>query len=88
MGILIRRWSDGAEYEVATIEDFTRVYGDGSYYIPFGEFATHTMRGETIPTKKTSARTRSPKVEKSNENITTDQETTEVDDRPSGDEST
>jgi hypothetical protein len=48
MSILIRRWSDGAEYRVTTIDAYNKLYRGRGYYIPYGEHATHTLEGVPI----------------------------------------
>lgn len=51
-GMRIRRWSDGAEYEVPSIEAFLFYYGEG-YYIFTGPYATHTRGGMPLYIKET-----------------------------------
>jgi hypothetical protein len=48
MTILIRRWSDNAEYRVPDIDAYNRLYKGKGYYIPFGPHATHTPDGQRI----------------------------------------
>lgn len=103
MSIRFRRWSDGAEYEVATLEDFERVYGGGAYYIFSGPHATHTPEGFPIHLEEPPVNTapansqdssksekppkRTRKSRTEDANIPPESETTTVDDSPSGDES-
>ena len=82
--IRFRRWSDGLEMAVPTIEDYKEYYDNGLYYIPYGEHATHTPEGFRLAKPKTRRST--PARQSTDANITPEQVPDSKNDGSSGDE--
>ena len=85
MAIRFRRWVDGAEFEVNTLDDYKRLYDDGKHYIFFFFYATHTSNGMPLVARKRK-KIAAPK-KAVNENNAPKPTTNSMDDEAPGDKS-